>query len=139
MFRITQETIDPRTVEASVRGDASGGVVTFLGIVRERSDDDRAVTGLSYEAYESMALSEFKAIAQEARDAFGDVHVAIVHRIGDLKIGEIAVAVCVASPHRAAAFDACRYAIDAVKARAAIWKKEHYVDGTGIWRENCPT
>lgn len=138
MLAIVREAIDPRAVEASVRDASRGGVVTFLGVVRERSDDGRAVRGLSYESYEPMALAEFQAIADEARERFADVRVAIVHRIGDLSIGDVAVAVCAASPHRADAFDACEYAIDAVKARAAIWKKERYADGSDEWRANCP-
>ena len=137
MLAVISDAIDPRAVEASVSDATCGGIVTFLGIVRERSDDGRAVTGLSYEAYEAMALAEFEAIVHEARHEFGDVRLAIVHRIGELKIGEIAVVVCAASPHRGVAFDACEYAIDAVKARAAIWKKERFADGTGKWRENC--
>jgi len=140
VFSIVRDPIDPRAVEASVRSDACGGVVTFLGIVRELSDDGRRVTGLSYEAYEPMALAEFDVIANEARDRFGDVRLAMVHRVGDLTIGEIAVVVVAASAHRGDAFGACQYAIDQLKARAAIWKKEHYVDGMGEWRANaCAT
>lgn len=137
MLAIVREPIDPRAVEASLRDASCGGVVTFLGVVRERSDDGRAVHGLSYEAYDEMALAEFEAIALETRERFGDVRLAVVHRIGDLEVGDVAVAVCAASAHRAAAFDACEYAIDAVKERAAIWKKERFADGTGEWRENC--
>jgi molybdopterin synthase catalytic subunit len=138
VLRITRDPIDPRALESAIGDRSFGGVVTFLGVVREHSDDGRAVNGLSYEAYEEMALVEFQAIADEARTRFGDVRLAIVHRIGDLAVGDVAVAVCAGSPHRAAAFDACEYAIDAVKSRAAIWKKEHYADGSGEWRENCP-
>lgn len=138
MLAIVREPIDPRALEAAVRTERCGGVVTFLGVVRERSDDGRAVTGLSYEAYDAMALAEFEAIADEARERFGDVRLAIVHRVGELAIGDVAVVVCAASAHRAAAFDACEYAIDALKARAAIWKKERYADGTAEWRAHCP-
>ncbi len=137
MFEIVRSAIDPRAVEAAVRDSSCGGVVSFFGVVRDRSDDGRDVSHLEYEAYDEMAVAEFEAIAREARDAFGDVRVAIVHRVGELAVGDIAVAVCAASPHRAAAFDACEYVIDAVKARAAIWKKERYADGSGEWRENC--
>ena len=137
MFEITSDAIDPRAVEASVADAACGGIVSFLGVVRERADDGRPVHGLRYEAYERMALAEFAAIAGEARERFGDVRLAIVHRIGELRIGDVAVVVVAASPHRAAAFDACRYAIDALKERAPIWKKEHYADGEGLWKANC--
>ena len=133
---ITRGAIDPRALEASVGSDACGGIATFLGVVRERSHDDRAVTGLSYEAHEQMALAEFAAIAREIEEHHPEVRLGIVHRIGDLRIGEIAVAVCAAAPHRAQAFEACRYAIDEVKSRAPIWKKEHYGDGSGEWIAN---
>jgi|SRR5579872_1895816 len=136
MFAISSLPLDPRALEALVRTDACGAVTTFCGIVRERSDDGRAVRGLSYEAHEALALAEFDTIGAEARERFGDVRVAIAHRIGDLTIGEIAVIVSVAAPHRAAAFDACEYAIDELKRRAAIWKKETFVDGPGEWKAN---
>ncbi len=133
---ITQETIDPRALESVVSARARGGVVTFLGIVRERADDGRAVRGLSYEAHEEMAVAEFKLIAAEARSKFGNVSLAIVHRVGDLRIGEIAVAVVASSVHRAGAFDACEYAIDELKKRAPVWKKEHYLHGNATWIQN---
>jgi len=115
-----------------------GGAVTFVGIVRSRADDGRPVTGLSYEAYEPMAIVEFRTIAAEVRERFGDVAIAIAHRIGELRVGEIAVAVMASAVHRGEAFDACRYAIDEVKHRAPIWKEEHYADGTAEWRANTP-
>lgn len=136
MFAIVREPIDPRVLEEAVRTDACGGIVTFLGVVRERANDGEAVTGLSYEAYDSMARDEFERVACEARERFGDVRIAIVHRVGDLRIGDVAVAVVAASRHRAAAFDACEFAIDAVKARAPIWKKEHYANGSATWVAN---
>jgi molybdopterin synthase catalytic subunit len=137
MYRVTSEPIDVAALECSVRTDACGGVVTFTGVVRERSDDDRAVTGLSYEAHEQMAIAEFARIAAEAKERFGACEMAIVHRTGELRIGEVAVAVVVACAHRGAAFDACEYAIDELKARAPIWKKEHYADGgESVWKEN---
>ena len=137
MFEITKETIDPRTLEAAVRTDACGGVVTFLGVVRERASDGRDVSGLEYEAHESMALAEFETIAAEVRERFAGVRLGIVHRVGPLDVGEIAVAVCAAAAHRASAFNACEYAIDELKARAPIWKKERYRDGSGEWIENA--
>lgn len=136
MFSVVREPIDPRPLEAAVSSGSCGGVVTFCGIVRERASDGAAVTGLSYEAYEAMATQEFERIAAEARERFGDVKMAIVHRVGDLRIGDVAVAVVAASAHRAAAFDACEFAIDALKARAPIWKKEHYRDGRSVWVTN---
>jgi len=108
----------------------------FLGVVRDTADDGRTVSGLSYEAHEAMALAEFAAIAHEVSERVPGIRIGIVHRIGALRVGEVAVAVCAAAPHRAQAFDACRYAIDELKARASIWKKEHYSDGTGDWVAN---
>lgn len=133
MFAITRDVIDPRAVEASVLGNAQGGIVTFLGIVRERASDGREVSGLSYEAYDEMAIAEFQRLAEEVRERYGSVELAIVHRVGELQVGEIAVAVVAASAHRAAAFDACEYAIDELKQRAPIWKKENYVEGDAAW------
>jgi molybdopterin synthase catalytic subunit len=135
-FRIGPEPIDVREIEAVVRGDARGALVTFCGIVRERADDGRQVSGLTYEAHSEMALAEFAAIAAEAVTLFGDCAVAVAHRTGDLQIGETAVAVAAASVHRSVAFDVCRYAIDQLKARAPIWKKERYVDGGAAWKTN---
>jgi molybdopterin synthase catalytic subunit len=133
MFRIVSDPIEPHALEEIVRA-GDGGVVTFLGVVREEADDGRRVCGLWYEAYERMARREFEAIASEARDRFGDVRMAIVHRIGELGVGEISVAVLAAAAHRDAAFEACRYAIDQLKRRAPIWKKERYADGAAQWR-----
>jgi len=136
MFAVVRERIDVSAIAHGVRTDACGAVVTFAGVVRELSDDDRAVTGLSYEAHEAMARAEFERIAAEARERFGTCEISVVHRIGDLKVGEVSVAVAVAAPHRSAAFDACEYAIDELKRRAPIWKKEHYTRGESEWRTN---
>lgn len=135
-FVIGAEPIDPASVEALVRSATHGAVATFAGIVRERADDGRSVTGLSYEAHVAMAVAEFESIAEEAQ-RFGESVVAIAHRVGDLTVGEIAVFVAVGAVHRATAMDACRYAIDQLKARAPIWKREGYADGTAQWRDNC--
>ncbi|HVR45673.1 MAG TPA: molybdenum cofactor biosynthesis protein MoaE [Candidatus Binatia bacterium] len=135
MFAVVREAIDPRTFEGAIRpGD--GAAVKFFGVVRDRADDGRAVCALSYEAFEPLATAEFEKIAGEARERFGDVALAIVHRIGEIGVGEVAVAVVASAAHRGAAFDACRYAIDELKRRAPIWKKERYADGSARWREN---
>jgi molybdopterin synthase catalytic subunit len=136
VFAITADPIDATSVERALHGPSHGALVTFLGLVRERSHDGKAVTGLSYEAQEPMAVEEFRRIAEEAQDAHPGAALAIVHRVGDLQIGEIAVAVCAAAPHRAAAFAAAHYAIDELKRRAPIWKKEHYLDGASEWISN---
>ncbi len=136
MFGIVRSPIDVPAMEASLREGGCGAVVTFTGIVRERADDGRIVDGLTYEAYEPMALEEFARIAQEARERWGELQVAIVHRIGDLQVGEIAVAVVMAAPHRAEAFAACAYVVDELKNRAQIWKKERYAGGAARWRQS---
>jgi molybdopterin synthase catalytic subunit len=137
VFAIVRTPIDPVRLDSSVRDDLFGAVVSFLGIVRGRADDGRLVHGLEYEAYDAMALTEFETIAGEAYQRFGDVRLTIVHRVGRLQVGEIAVAVVVGSPHRGDAFDACEYAIDEVKSRAPIWKKELYADGDERWKSNA--
>ncbi|MGH7662088.1 MAG: molybdenum cofactor biosynthesis protein MoaE [Vulcanimicrobiaceae bacterium] len=129
------EPIDSGSLVERVRTDACGAVAIFLGVVREQHDG-RAVQGLSYEAYPAMALEEMRAIAHEAQARFGPCDIAIVHRTGDLTIGEASVAVAVGAPHRGAAFDACEYAIDELKRRVEIWKKEHYIDGDAAWVDN---
>ncbi len=133
MFRIVREAIEPYALEQIARS-TDGGIVTFLGIVRDAAEDGKRVSALTYEAFEPMALREFEDIASEARDRFGEVRMAIVHRVGEVRVGEISVAVLAAAAHRDAAFDACRYAIDQLKRRAPIWKQERYADGTAQWR-----
>jgi molybdopterin synthase catalytic subunit len=136
MFSIVDHAIDPHAVSAVAR-NGDGGLVTFFGVVRDRDDDGRIVTALFYEAYAPMAIVEFETIAEEARRRFGDVALAIVHRIGTVPAGEVSVAVYAAAPHRESAFKACEYAIDEVKRRAPIWKKEHYANAAPEWKSNA--
>jgi len=136
IFDIVREAIDVRAIEANVLAPACGGIVSFCGVVRERADDGRAVEGLHYEAHEAMARASFIAIAEEVRATMPEVRLAIVHRVGALSIGEVAVAVVAAAPHRAEAFAAASFAIDALKERSPIWKHERYCDGTREWVEN---
>ena len=137
MFRVSSDPIDVAAIARAVQSDACGAIVTFAGVVRNFSADDRAVTGLSYEAHGVMAAAEFERIAAEARERFGPCEIAVVHRTGDLGVGETSVAVAAAAPHRGAAFDACEYVIDELKQRAPIWKKEHYAAGASEWRANA--
>jgi molybdopterin synthase catalytic subunit len=137
MIEITGDPIAVERVAAAVRRDEAGAIVTFLGVVRVRSDDDREVDGLSYEAYPAMALAEMRAIAREALERFAGVDIAMVHRVGSLRVGEASVAIAASAPHRGDAFDACEYAIDELKRRVPLWKKEHYLDGDARWRENA--
>jgi molybdopterin synthase catalytic subunit len=134
---LSTEPLDAHALERAVKTDAHGAVVTFLGTTRETSPDDpRPVAALEYEAYEAMAVAEMEIIARETRERFGPLGIAMVHRTGRVALGEPSVAVVVAAPHRGAAFDACRYAIDALKSRVAVWKREVYRDGDGAWIAN---
>ena len=137
MIALVTAPIDIALLIAHVRTDACGAVATFLGVVREFTPGEpRAVERIHYEAYPAMALPEMEAIAAETRARFGPLEIALVHRTGDLALGEASVAVAVGTPHRGAAFDACEYAIDELKARVEVWKQERYADGAAAWRAN---
>ena len=131
MFEITSEQIDISRVAESVRHDEDGAIVTFLGVVRNHNRG-KPVLYMEYEAYPEMAVAKMRQIGNEIRDRWGLQHVAIVHRVGRMKIGEASVVIAVASPHRDAAFEASRYAIDRLKEIVPIWKKEVYADGE-VW------
>jgi molybdopterin synthase catalytic subunit len=139
MIGLSAEPLDAEVLVRAVKTDAHGAVVTFLGTTRETSPGDpRPVAALEYEAYESLAVAEMEAIARETRERFGPLGIAMMHRTGRVDLGEPSVAVVVAAPHRGKAFDACRYAIDALKARVAVWKREVYRDGGAAWIANTP-
>jgi molybdopterin synthase catalytic subunit len=129
VIALTDTPIDVPAVLAAVEGPGEGGVVLFLGRVRD-SARGRTVERLDYEAYGDMALDELRALAAEARAGHGASRVALVHRTGTLAIGELAVAVAVAAPHRKEAFAACAWLIDTLKQRVPIWKREWYADGS---------
>jgi molybdopterin synthase catalytic subunit len=123
---LTREPID---VAALGRvSPCDGAACLFVGVVRNENGG-RAVSHLEYEAYEEMALPLLEEIAREVAARWPVTQVQLVHRLGRLEIGEPSVAVAITSPHRAEAFEACRYAIDSLKARVPIWKKEFYADG----------
>jgi len=126
---LSREPIDVAALGAPAAQD--GAACTFVGVVRDHNAG-RAVTHLEYEAFEEMALPLLQEIAAEARRRWPVTDVRIVHRLGRLEIGEASVAVAVASPHRAEAFEACRYAIDTLKQTVPVWKKEHFEDGE-VW------
>ena len=133
---IVREPLVLATLVEQIRRDECGAVVSFIGVVRDRDPSGRAVFGLTYEAYEKPALAEMEAIVAEAEARFGPCTIAVAHRIGELAIGEASVAIAVGAPHRGAAFDACEYAIDELKKRVPIWKKEAYLDGDSHWVGN---
>ncbi len=130
---VTSEPLSVDDVVAAVREPGYGGIVVFLGTVRDHSRGTR-VTHLEYEAYAEMAESKMREIADRLEREHAPATVAMHHRVGDLAIGEIAVIVGAGAPHRDAAFAAARAAIDELKSVVPIWKKEHTADGA-IWIE----
>lgn len=134
LVRLVREPIDVTSLAGTTPED--GAACLFVGVVRNENRG-RIVVGLEYEAYEEMALPLMEAIAAEARERFPVTAVRLVHRLGPLAVGEASVAVAVSSPHRAEAFAACRFAIDTLKARVPIWKKEIYADGSA-WLDEPP-
>ncbi len=116
-----------------VRAGQDGALVTFDGFVRNESHG-RATKFLDYEAYEAMALTKMREIAAQLHEKFAIHRVAIAHRLGRLQIGETSVFIAVSAPHRAAAFEACRFAIDTLKRTVPIWKKEFFEDGA-VWAD----
>ena len=129
---IVEGPIDIARMVERVSKSANGATVLFLGTVRE-VNDGRGVTGIEYTAYRSMAERELAAIVEEAAVLADSNDVAVEHRLGELAVGDCSVAVAVAHPHRARAFEAARYLIEELKERVPIWKREQYVDGTREW------
>jgi molybdopterin synthase catalytic subunit len=132
---ITPEPLDVRALVATVSAARSGAVASFLGLVRDHHQG-RRVEYLVYEAYELLAERALERIIEEVRGQWPSVTLAVHHRTGRLEIGEASVAIAAASPHRAEAFAACRYAIERVKQIAPIWKHEYYEDGD-VWIEGA--
>jgi molybdopterin synthase catalytic subunit len=133
---LSDRPLDTGAVIACVAGAGMGGIAVFLGAVRDHARG-RTIRHLEYEAYPGMAEREMERIADEAAARWPGVRVAIAHRTGHLEIGELAVVVAAAAPHRAEAFDACRFAIDTLKQRVPIWKKEFAADGE-YWVDERP-
>jgi MoaE-MoaD fusion protein len=132
-IELLHEPIDLASLVREVRADQDGAIVTFDGFVRNESHG-RPTLYLDYEAYEPMALAKMKEIGQLLHEKFTIHRVAIVHRLGRLQIGETSVFIAISAPHRAAAFDACRFAIDTLKRTVPIWKKEYFQDGA-VWAD----
>jgi molybdopterin synthase catalytic subunit len=132
MFTLSSTPLDVAALRAGMTDVRAGGFVTFEGWVRDRNDG-RVVERLEYEAFAPLAEKEGARIIEETRRNFPVFDVRCVHRIGRLELGELAVWVGVSAQHRGAAFDACRFVIDEVKARVPIWKKEYYAGGDTGW------
>jgi molybdopterin synthase catalytic subunit len=131
--QLVRDPIDVTALVHHVRAPEDGAIVTFDGFVRNQSHN-RATLYLDYEAYESMALAKMREIAAQLHEKYKIHRGAIVHRLGRLQIGETSVFIAVSAPHRAAAFDACRFAIDTLKRTVPIWKKEYFEDGA-VWAD----
>jgi molybdopterin synthase catalytic subunit len=136
VISLTRERIDAEKLVAEAKRGEDGAVVVFDGIVRNNTRGRRTLR-LDYEAYEEMALKQMNGLAEQAREKFGVRHVTIAHRLGRLEIGETSVLIVVASAHRGAAFEACRWVIDTLKKTVPIWKKETFVDGA-VWADGEP-
>jgi len=133
MYQLTRESIDIQEIVNKLQSPEDGAVVVFQGLVRNH-ERDKAVRFLEYEAYESMALKKLEEIGIQAKSDYGIRDIEIVHRLGHMDIGDCSVAIVAVSAHRGPAFEACRFAIDAVKTIVPIWKKEFYEDGA-VWIE----
>lgn len=136
-FRVSESPLEPGELERGLVDARAGASVCFEGRVRDHNEGER-VTALEYEAHAPVAVKEGRKVVAEALERFDILAAACVHRTGRLEIGDCAVWVGVSAAHRGAAFEACRYIIDEIKARVPIWKKEHYAGGDSGW-VNCAT
>jgi molybdopterin synthase catalytic subunit len=132
MIEISSAPIDAAAVTERVRSPHAGAVCTFLGTVRDLTGDRRTVS-LRYEAYAEMALKKMAELEDEARSRWPVIELAMIHRVGDLELGEISVVVAVSCPHRGQAFEVCQWLIDTLKTVVPIWKRETWEDGTHEW------
>jgi molybdopterin synthase catalytic subunit len=133
LIQLGPDPIDAAALVRHVRTGSDGAIVTFDGSVRDNSHGRRTLY-LDYEAYDSMALAKLREIAADIHAKFAIDRVALAHRLGRLEICETSVFIAVSAPHRAAAFDACRFAIDTLKRTVPIWKKEYFADGA-VWAD----
>ena len=134
---ITHEKLDLDTISSWCTMSNCGAVVNFVGTTRDFFEE-QTVTYLEYEAYEEMALSELEAICKEALDKYPDcIRACIHHRLGRVDIKETSIICTVSSKHRKQGFDACEWMMRDLKARVPIWKKEFFVDGESVWKENA--
>ena len=134
-FAITSAALDAEGLVRSVSSPGCGAVATFIGVVRDHNAG-RRVEWLDYEAYPALAVKTFERIGSEAAARWPSATLAIHHRTGRVAIGEASVVIAAASPHRADAFSACRYAIERVKQIAPVWKHEHF-EGGDVWIEGA--
>lgn len=133
IYRIVRERIPTEEIAAALKAPADGAVIVFEGIVRNHSRGKQTLY-LEYEAYEAMALAKMREIGAQMREQFAIDRLAMVHRLGRIEIGETSVVIAVSAAHRGAAFDACRYGIDALKRAVPIWKRGYFADGA-VWAD----
>ena len=131
---LTRDPIQTKEILESIRTASDGAVLLFLGVVRDLSEG-RVVEGIEYEAYQEMAVSVLTEIAREAGESADTDRVSVVHRTGELEVGDVSLAIAVGSPHREEAYQASRYIIEEIKKRLPVWKKERFADGETIWVE----
>jgi molybdopterin synthase catalytic subunit/molybdopterin converting factor small subunit len=136
MVALVRDVIDGAAITDATKAGADGAVCVFDGIVRDNTRG-RKTLHLDYESYEEMALTQMKELREQAIARFGVREVAIVHRLGRLMVGETSVLIVVASAHRGAAFDACRWVIDTLKKTVPVWKREQFADGA-VWADGEP-
>ena len=134
---LTRDVLDLDELLAETEDPTCGGVVVFSGDIRNHNDG-REVTGITFEAHEALASKAIEALEEEVLETFDVAQCRIQHRIGDIPVGESSVLIVVRAAHRAAAFDGCRHAIDELKERVSIWKKEHYAEGDSAYLEGNP-
>ena len=135
MKRIVRDDFQTEKVLELLRSPKDGAIVTFFGSVRD-SFEGREVKLLRYEVYDEMAEASIRRIEEEVREASGADRVFVQHRVGDLMPGDPTILVAASSPHREAAFEACRVALERVKTEVPVWKKEIYEDGGEAWVES---
>lgn len=130
-IKISDQVLSEKECFDFVADNSAGGTVVFIGTVRNQTQGKK-VKRLEFESYIPMAEKELRKIAKEVEEKWQALHVAIHHRVGVLAVGEIPVIIAVSTPHRQAAFEACKYAIDTLKETVPIWKKEYFEDGE-VW------
>lgn len=132
MICIQHEPIDTGTLTSAIASDDAGAVVLFVGTTRRTTNGKKTVK-LEYDCYKPMALAELEKLRDQAMQRWSLERCAIVHRVGEVKIGEASIAVALSSPHRAEAFDACQWLMNRLKQEVPIWKKEQWEDGSTEW------
>lgn len=138
-IELTGEHLCVSAATEFVTTSAAGGIAIFLGTTRsEDSPTGTPLAALDYEAYPEMALAQMKNLATEARTRWPILKLALLHRAGRVALGEASVIIAVSTPHRAQAFDACRWLINTLKSTVAVWKKEVWADGSTSWVEGTP-